>query len=275
MDDPLAWLRPPCVMGVLNVTPDSLWGGAGVLDPEDALARLDRMAEDGAAICDVGAESTRPGAEPVPAGVQLERLSGVLRALRVAPAPLPLSIDTSLAAVAEAALDAGAVLVNDVTAGRADPRLLPLVAERGAAVCLVHMRGDPRTMQRDPRYADVVAEVRDHLAGRLEAAVGAGVPEERVVLDPGFGFGKRLEHNLALLAGIPRLAELGRPVLVGVSRKSMFRLLLGREVEDRVPASLAAGLAAVARGAAVLRAHDVRETADALRVWAAVEAAAT
>mgnify|MGYP002781047199 FL=1 len=130
-------------------------------------------------------------------------------------------------------------------------------------------------MQRDPRYADVVAEVRDHLAGRLEAAVAAGVPEERVVLDPGFGFGKRLEHNLALLAGIPRLAELGRPVLVGVSRKSMFRLLLGREVEDRVPASLAAGLAAVARGAAVLRVHDVRETADALRVWAAVEAAAT
>lgn len=275
MDDPLAWLRPPCVMGVLNLTPDSLWGGAGALDPEDALARLDHMAEDGAAICDVGAESTRPGAEPVPAEAQLHRLSGLLRALRVASPPLPLSIDTSLAAVAEAALDAGAVLVNDVTAGRADPRLLPLVAERGAAVCLVHMRGDPRTMQRDPRYADVVAEVRDHLAGRLEAAVAAGVPEERVVLDPGFGFGKRLEHNLALLAGIPRLAELGRPVLVGVSRKSMFRLLLGREVEDRVPASLAAGLAAVARGAAVLRVHDVRETADALRVWAAVEAAAT
>lgn len=275
MDDPLGWLRPPCVMGVLNVTPDSLWGGAGALDPEDALARLDRMAGDGAAICDVGAESTRPGAEPVHAGVQLERLSGLLRALRVAPPPLPLSIDTSLAAVAEAALDAGAVLVNDVTAGRADPRLLPLVAERGAAVCLVHMRGDPRTMQRDPRYADVVTEVRDHLAGRLEAAIAAGVPEERVVLDPGFGFGKRLEHNLALLAGIPRLAELGRPVLVGVSRKSMFRLLLGRGVKDRVPASLAAGLAAVARGAAVLRVHDVRETADALRVWAAVEAAAT
>lgn len=275
MDDPLAWLRPPCVMGVLNLTPDSLWGGAGALDPEDALARLDRMAEDGAAICDVGAESTRPGAEPVPAEAQLRRLSGLLRALRVARPPLPLSIDTSLAEVAEAALDAGAVLVNDVTAGRADPRLLPLVADRGAAVCLVHMRGDPRTMQRDPRYRDVVAEVREHLAGRLEAAVAAGVPEERVVLDPGFGFGKRLEHNLALLAGIPRLVELGRPVLVGVSRKSMFRLLLGREVEDRVPASLAAGLAAVARGAAVLRAHDVRETADALRVWAAVEAAAT
>jgi dihydropteroate synthase len=219
----------------------------------------------------VGAESTRPGSDPVPADEQLRRLSGVLRALRVAPAPLPLSVDTSAAAVAEAALDAGFAMVNDVTAGRGDPALLPLVAERGAAVCLVHMRGDPRTMQDEPRYGDVVAEVRDHLAGRLQAAVDAGVSEERVVLDPGIGFGKTLEHNLALLAGVPALAELGRPVLIGVSRKSMFRRLLGREVDERMPASLAAGLAAVARGAAVLRAHDVRETADALRVWTAVE----
>ena len=186
------------------------------------------MAEDGAAICDVGAESTRPGAAPVDGEEQLARLSGVLRALRVAPPPLALSIDTSLATVAEAALDAGFVLVNDVTAGRADPRLLPLVAERGAAVCLVHMLGDPRTMQQDPSYDDVVADVRDELAARLQAAVDAGVPEERVILDPGIGFGKTLEHNLALLAGVPRLAELGRPVLIGVSRKSMFRRLLGR-----------------------------------------------
>jgi len=261
-------------MGVLNLTPDSLWGGAGTLDPEDAMALLDRMAGDGAAICDVGAESTRPGSEPVGADEQLARMSGLLRALRVAPAPLALSVDTSLAPVAEAALDAGAVLVNDVTAGRADPRLLPLVAERGAGVCLVHMRGDPQTMQRDPRYADVVGEVRDHLAARVEAAMEAGVPEERVILDPGFGFGKTLEHNLALLAGIPAIAALGRPVLVGVSRKSMFKRLLGREVDERLAASLAAGLAAVARGATVLRVHDVRETADALRVWAAVEAGA-
>jgi dihydropteroate synthase len=260
-------------MGVVNVTSDSLWGGEGSLGPEAALARLDAMAADGAAICDVGAESTRPGAEPVPPEEQLRRLSGVLRALRVARPPLPVSIDTSLRPVAEAALDAGAVLVNDVTAGRGDPALLPLVAERGAAVCLVHMRGDPRTMQRDPRYGDVVAEVRDHLAGRLQAAVDAGVPEERVVLDPGIGFGKTLEHNLALLAGLPALVALGRPVLVGVSRKSMFRRLLGREVGERLPASLAAGLAAVARGAAVLRAHDVRETVDVLRVWVAVSEA--
>ena len=260
-------------MGVLNVTPDSLWGGAGAIDPEVALGRLEEMAADGAAICDVGAESTRPGADPVDAEEQLARLSGVLRALDVAPAPLALSIDTSLAPVAAAALDAGFALVNDVTAGRADPALLPTVAERGAAVCLVHMRGQPRTMQRDPRYDDVVREVRDHLAGRLAAAVDAGVPEERVLLDPGIGFGKTLAHNLSLLAGIPVLAELGRPVLVGVSRKGMFDTLLGRAVDERLPASLAAGLAAVARGAAVLRAHDVRDTVDALRVWMAVEAA--
>jgi dihydropteroate synthase len=261
-------------MGIVNVTPDSLWGGGGPMDPEGALAILDRMAEDGAAICDVGAESTRPGAEPVEPAEQLARLSGVLRALRVAPPPLPLSIDTAAAPVAEAALDAGFALVNDITAGRGDPRLLPLAAERGADLCLVHMQGEPRTMQRDPAYDDVVREVRDFLAQRLEAAVAAGVSPERVVLDPGIGFGKTLEHNLALLAGVPRLAELGCPVLVGVSRKGMFGRLLGREVGERMPASVAAGLAAVARGAAVLRVHDVRETVDALRVWGAVGAAA-
>jgi dihydropteroate synthase len=260
-------------MGILNVTPDSLWGGDGPLPVQDAVDRLRRMAADGAAICDVGAESTRPGADPVPAPEQLARLAGVLDAVRADPPPIALSIDTSSADVAEAALDAGAVLVNDVTAGRGDPRLLPLVAERGAAVCLVHMRGDPRTMQSDPRYGDVVAEVRDHLAGRLAAAVDAGIPEERVILDPGLGFGKRLEHNLALLAGVPALAALGRPVLIGVSRKSMFAALLGREVGERMPASISAGLAAVVRGAAVLRVHDVRETHDALAVWRAVQEA--
>ena len=274
MSDPLSWLRAPCVMGILNTTPDSLWGGAGTPDPGEALALLDRMAADGAAICDIGAESTRPGAAPVGVREQLERLGGVLAAVRERPPPLALSVDTSLAPVAEAAIDAGAVLVNDVTAGRADPDLLPLVAERGAAVCLVHMRGSPRTMQDDPRYDDVVAEVRDHLAERLEAAVAAGVPEEHVILDPGLGFGKTLAHNLALLAGVGEIASLGRPVLIGVSRKSMFRTLLGREVDERLPASIAAGLAAVARGAAVLRVHDVRETADAVRVWDAVAAGA-
>lgn len=270
MPDPLSWLTAPCVMGILNVTPDSLWGADGPIDAGPAMERLAAMGRDGAAICDVGAESTRPGSDPVGAAEQLARLDGVLAALRGAPPAIALSVDTSLAPVAEAALDAGAVLVNDVTAGRGDPDLWPLVADRGAAVCLVHMRGAPRTMQRDPRYGDVVGEVRDALAERLEAAVAAGVPEERVILDPGIGFGKTLDHNLALLAGIGELAALGRPVLVGVSRKSMFEALLGRAVDERMPASVAAGLAAVARGAAVLRVHDVRETVDALRVWTAV-----
>ncbi len=260
-------------MGILNLTPDSLWGGSGPLPPGDARDRLAAMARDGAAIADVGAESTRPGSDPVPPAEQMRRLSGLFAAVREDP-PIPLSIDTSSAVVAEAALDAGAVLVNDVTAGRGDPWMLPLVAERGAAVCLVHMRGTPRTMQDDPSYGDVVGEVRDHLAERLEAAVAAGIPEERVILDPGIGFGKTLAHNLALLAGVPVLADLGRPVLIGVSRKGMFdRLLGGRAVEERMPGSVGAGLATVARGAAVLRVHDVRETSDALRVWRAVEEA--
>jgi dihydropteroate synthase len=231
------------------------------------------MRGDGAVICDVGAESTRPGSDPVPPEEQLRRLAGVLDAMRGEAAGVPVSVDTSSARVAEAALDAGAVLVNDVTAGRGDPDLLPLVAERGAAVCLVHMRGTPRTMQADPRYGDVVAEVRDHLEERLHAAEGAGVPRERVVLDPGIGFGKTLQHNLALLAGVPAFASLGAPVLVGASRKGMIGALTGRDVEARMAGSLGAGLAAVARGAAVLRVHDVRETADALAVWRAVEGA--
>ena len=274
MANPLDWLTPPCVMGILNVTPDSLWAGTGPLDAASASGRLRAMAAEGAVIADVGAESTRPGADPVPPDEQLRRLAGVLAAVCVDPPPLALSVDTSSARVAEAALDAGAVLVNDVTAGRGDAGLLPLVAERGAAVCLVHMRGAPRTMQADPHYADVVSEVRDHLAGRLEAAVAAGIPAEHVVLDPGIGFGKTLAHNLALLSGVPALAALGRPVLIGVSRKSMIdRLLGGREVAERMPGSVGAGLAAVARGAAVLRVHDVRETSDALRAWWAVEEA--
>jgi dihydropteroate synthase len=231
------------------------------------------MRDDGAVICDVGAESTRPGSDPVPPDEQLHRLAGVLEAMRGAAAGVPVSVDTSSARVAEAALDAGAVLVNDVTAGRGDPDLLPLVAERGAAVCLVHMRGTPRTMQADPRYGDVVAEVRDHLEERLRAAEGAGVPRGRVILDPGIGFGKTLQHNLALLAGVPAFAALGAPVLVGASRKGMIGALTGREVGERMAGSLGAGLAAVARGAAVLRVHDVRETADALAVWRAVQGA--
>jgi dihydropteroate synthase len=256
-------------MGVLNLTPDSFYDGGRYLEPAAALARLRAMAADGAAICDIGAESTRPGAAPVDAGEELRRLAGLFSALREEP-PLPFSIDTSKAAVAEAALDVGAALVNDVTAGRADPRLLPTVAERGAAVCLMHMQGTPATMQDDPRYDDVVSEVCDFLLRRLEAAVAAGIPEERVLLDPGIGFGKRLEHNLALLRGLPALAAIGRPLLVGVSRKGTIGTLTARPVEERLAGSLAAALACAEAGAAVLRVHDVRETVDALAVWRAL-----
>jgi dihydropteroate synthase len=258
-------------MGVLNVTPDSLWMGSGSLPPAVAHGRLEAMAEAGAAICDVGAESTRPGSDPVDPATQLERLSGVLEVMRRGRSPLPVSIDTSSAPVAEAMLGAGAVMVNDVTAGRRDPDLLPAVAAHGAAVCLVHMRGTPSDVPRDPRYRGVVAEVCAHLEERIAAAKEAGVAQDAIVVDPGIGFAKTLAHNLALLAAVDRLVAIGPPVLIGVSRKSMFGTLLGRDVEERMPASIAAGRAAVDRGAAVLRVHDVRETVDALRVWDAVD----
>lgn len=256
-------------MGVLNVTPDSFSDGGEFLDPAAALRRLGEIAGDGAVICDVGAESTRPGAAPVSADEQLRRLEPVLAAMSPG-CGIAISIDTASAAVARAALDAGAVLVNDVTAGRGDPGLLPLVAERGAAVCLVHMQGAPRTMQEAPRYEDVTTDVVAFLEGRLAAAVATGVPEAHILLDPGIGFGKRLDDNLTLLRELPRLAALGRPLVIGVSRKSMFGQLLGRQVDERMAGSLAAGLMAIDRGAAVLRVHDIRETADAIDVWRAV-----
>ena len=257
-------------MGVLNVTPDSFSDGGDYASPEAAIARIGQLADDGAAICDLGAESTRPGSEPVGEAEELRRLGPVLDAIAAQPATCAVSIDTTKAAVAAAALDAGAVLVNDITAGRGDPGLLPLVAERGAAVCLVHMKGEPRTMQQHPVYDDVVGEVRAFLEERLEVAVRAGISEELILLDPGIGFGKRLEDNLTLLDRLPELVAIGRPVVVGVSRKSMFGQLLGREVGERMAGSLAAGLLAVDAGAAVLRVHDVRETADAIGVWRAV-----
>jgi dihydropteroate synthase len=257
-------------MGVLNVTPDSFSDGGAFLDPAAALRRLSEIAGDGAVVCDVGAESTRPGADPVPPGEQLRRLAPVLDAVRSG-CGIAISIDTASAAVADAALAAGAVLVNDVTAGRGDPELLPLVAARHAAVCLVHMKGEPRTMQETPSYRDVVSEVVAFLEERLAVAVAAGIPEAHVLLDPGIGFGKRLEDNLTLLRELPRLAAIGRPLVIGVSRKSMFGQLLGREVDERMAGSLAAGVLAIDAGAAVLRVHDIRETADAIGVWTAVK----
>jgi len=267
---PLDWLRPPSVMGVVNVTPDSFSDGGEHLASGAARRTIDQMAHDGAAILDLGAESTRPGAERVDAAEQLRRLEALFADVAARPPQAALSIDTTRAAVADAAIRVGAVLVNDVSAGRDDPELFGIVADRGVAVCLMHMRGQPRDMQDDPTYDDVVGEVIGFLEGRIDAAVRAGIPEERILVDPGVGFGKTLAHNLALLAGLERIRAVGRPVIVGLSRKGMVGLLTGRPIEARLAGSLGGGLAAVARGADVLRVHDVAETVDALRVWGAV-----
>jgi dihydropteroate synthase len=268
--DPLAWLRSPCVMGVLNITPDSFSDGGEHLACAAARLTIDRMAHDGAVILDLGAESTRPGAERVSADEQLHRLAPLFADLVRRPPAAALSIDTTRAAVAAKAIDAGAVLINDVSAGRDDPDILGLVAERDVAVCLMHMRGQPRDMQDDPRYTDVVAEVVGFLEERIAAAMAAGVPESRILVDPGVGFGKTVAHNLALLSGLGRIRRLGRPVVVGLSRKGVVGLLTGRPIEGRLAGSIGGALAAVARGADVIRAHDVGETVDALRVWSAI-----
>lgn len=268
--DPLDWLQPPCVMGVVNVTPDSFSDGGEHLAALAARRTVDRMSASGAAIIDLGAESTRPGAERVGAGEQLRRLAPVLEDLARRPPAAAVSIDTTRAKVAEAAIAAGAVLVNDVSAGRDDPDLLGVVADRGVAVCLMHMRGQPRDMQDDPRYTDVVGEVLAFLEDRIAAARLAGIPESHILVDPGVGFGKTLAHNLALVSGLARIRALGRPVVVGLSRKGMVGLLTSRPIEGRLAGSLGGALAAVARGADVIRAHDVEETVDALRVWSAI-----
>jgi dihydropteroate synthase len=253
-------------MGVVNVTPDSFSDGGAFEDADDAIAHGRRLAAEGAGILDVGGESTRPGAEPVPADEEVRRVLPVVAGL----APTArVSIDTMKLVVAEAALDAGATYVNDVTAFRHDPELAGLVADRGADCCLMHMLGEPRTMQRDPRYDDVVSDVKAFLEQRLRFAVAAGVPEERIQLDPGIGFGKTLEHNLELLRRLDELTDLGRPVVVGTSRKSFLGRITGRDVAERVPATIATCVLALERGARVFRVHDVAEVADALKVTAA------
>jgi len=256
------------IMGVVNVTPDSFSDGGLFLDPERAIEQGRRLAAEGAALLDVGGESTRPGAEPVSAGEEVERVEPVVRAL--AAAGLEVSIDTSKLAVAEAALAAGAGIVNDVTALRSDPAIAGLCADRGAGVVLMHMQGEPRTMQEDPRYEDVVDDVRAFLAERLAFAVAEGVAEERVWLDPGIGFGKALEHNLELLRRLAELRELGQPIVVGTSRKTFIGKIDGSPVEARIGGSIASMVLAVANGAEVVRVHDVAETAEALRVAEAV-----
>lgn len=255
-------------MGVVNVTPDSFSDGGLFLDADAAVAHGECLAGDGATILDVGGESTRPGAEPVPEEVELERVVPVVERLAAA-GSARVSIDTSKLAVAEAALDAGATVVNDVSAFRFAPELAGLVAERGAVCCLMHMRGEPRTMQRDPRYDDVVAEVKGFLEQRLAFAVAQGVREEKVWLDPGIGFGKTVEHNLELLRRLDEICALGRPVVVGTSRKGFLGKITGRSERDRLAGTIATNVMAFERGAAVFRVHDVREVADALAVAAA------
>jgi dihydropteroate synthase len=261
----------PSVMGVLNVTPDSFSDGGVHLDPETGAAAAKRMLEEGAAIVDVGGESTRPGSEGVSAEEELARVVPVLERLAGA---VPVSIDTSKAAVARAAIALGAELVNDVTALRGDPDLVGVVADGGAYLCLMHMLGEPRTMQRAPRYDDVAAEVTAFLEERLAFAVAEGVPEERICLDPGIGFGKTTAHNLELLRRLDVLLALGRPVLIGFSRKRSLGQLVGDPDATSGPlaASISAAVAAYERGASVFRVHDVREHVEALAVARAVTA---
>ena len=255
-------------MGVVNVTPDSFSDGGEFLDAEAAIAHGRRLVAEGADILDVGGESTRPGSEPVAPAEQARRVLPVIEALAGEGAQV--SIDTTHLSVAEPAVAAGAGYVNDVTAFRADPELAGFVADRDLDCCLMHMLGEPRTMQVDPRYDDVVDDVRAFLEARMAYAVGEGVREERIMLDPGIGFGKTIDHNLELLRRLDEIVALGRPVVVGTSRKSFLGRITGREdVKARVPGTIATNVLALARGASVFRVHDVAESRDALLVAAA------
>ncbi len=255
-------------MGVVNVTPDSFSDGGLFLDADAAVAHGERLAAEGAAILDVGGESTRPGAEPVSAEEEQRRVQPVVE--RLAGAGHTISIDTTKVAVARAAIDAGATIVNDVSAFRFEPELADLVADREAGCCLMHMLGEPRTMQENPSYGDVVAEVKAFLEERLRFAIGRGIPEERVWLDPGIGFGKTVAHNLELLRRLDEIVAIGRPVVVGSSRKSFLgKLTGGRSEGERLPGTIATNVLALERGATVFRVHDVAEVVDALAVAAA------
>ena len=263
-------LSTPRVMGILNVTPDSFSDGGRFVDVARAVEHGLAMVAAGADIIDVGGESTRPGAQTVSEADEIDRVIPVIAALVAA--GIPVSVDTSKAAVISAALSAGAAMINDVRALQ-EPGALLAAANGTAGICLMHMQGAPRTMQQDPHYTDVVREVRDFLSSRVDACVKSGIARERIVIDPGIGFGKRLEHNLALLAALPELQQLGLPVLIGVSRKSMLGALLGRGVEQRLAGGIAIATAAALAGAGILRVHDVAETVDAVRVAVALKAA--
>jgi len=261
-------LGRPLVMGVVNVTPDSFYDGGRYGTPQAAIAQARRLAEEGADLLDVGGESSRPGAAPVTAEEELARILPVLEG--IAGLEVPVSVDTTKPEVMRTALAHGAAMVNDITA-LASPGAVELVAAADAAVCLMHMQGSPRTMQAEPTYADVVVEVRDFLAGRAAGCVAAGIARDRIVVDPGFGFGKTVAHNVALLARLGEIAALGFPVLAGWSRKSSLGRITGRPADDRLAASVAAAMLAVQRGARIVRVHDVAATRDALAVLAAVE----
>jgi dihydropteroate synthase len=256
------------LMGVINVTPDSFSDGGLFTDPSQAIAHGLRLIEEGAEIVDIGGESTRPGAEPVPPDEELARVLPVIEGLRQARATARISIDTSKAIVAQQALRAGASLVNDVTA-LADPEMAGVIVQAGAECCLMHMLGEPRTMQLDPHYDDVVTDVKAFLAQRLNKAIQEGIPEERILLDPGIGFGKTINHNLELLDRLHELTDLGRPIVIGTSRKSFLGRLTGRPVDERVAGTIATSVMAYERGATIFRIHDVAPVNDALRVAAA------
>ena len=264
--------KRPKVMGVVTVTPDSFSDGGRFLDEAAAVSHARRLIAEGADLLDLGGESTRPGSDPVSEADEIARVVPVIAAVRRDSA-IPISVDTMKPAVARAAVAAGADIWNDVTALRGAPDALATAAELGRGVVLMHMQGEPRTMQDDPRYGDVVAEVADFLAERAGAAMAAGVARDRITLDPGIGFGKTLAHNLALLAGLDRIVALGFPVLLGVSRKRFVRELDPTAVEagDRLGGSLAAALAGARAGVAMVRVHDVRETVQALTVWSAID----
>lgn len=266
-------LPDPAVMGILNVTPDSFSDGGRFDSPNIALQQARTMAEEGAAIIDIGGESTRPGADDVSTQQELDRVIPVIEAVREV-TDVPVSIDTSKPAVMREAVGAGASMINDVCALQVEGAL-QAAADLDVAVCLMHMQGQPRTMQEAPGYGDVVVEVTSFLKERIAIAVAAGIHEDKLVVDPGFGFGKTHEHNVALLANLRQLQDCGRPVLVGVSRKSTLGELTQRDVHERMPASVAAAVIAVMGGAQIIRAHDVGATVDGLRVARAVRESST
>lgn len=256
-------------MGVVNITPDSFSDGGAFLAPEAAIAQASRLVEEGAAIIDIGAESSRPGAQPVSEDEECARLLPVLEAIREL--PVPISVDTRRTAVMRVALAEGASMINDIEA-LAAPGALEALAGSECGVCLMHKKGEPATMQADPRYDDVVREVAEFLAARMAAAQAAGIARDRLVIDPGFGFGKTAAHNLELLRNLESIVALGAPVLAGLSRKSTLGRVTGRPAGERMVASVTAALLAAQHGATILRVHDVQATRDALAVWRAVEA---